>query len=403
MTDFVTPSQSIKHASVAMNDHHDKSHYTQEERDLMITFEDEPHLTWDKESFQELLKWGVEHKMSDLIVSSNEPIWMSRLGVKIPVTERILSTNEIDRLIEMTSRSNTVAAGLKSGREKNYAYEFRVDRETSHRFRVNATATTNHNETGSAMTMRHLPHRPPLLADLNIEPDLQASLEPKDGLVLVTGNTGTGKTTLLAAIIRNILSKPFKSVVTYEDPVEFIFKDLPERKSLVDHQQIGENLLNWENAAPNANRRDPEIVFLGEAKEKETFAGLIDLSNIGKACYASLHTSRPRMVLPRILDKFDISERAQMGSTLIMNLRVLISQRLLLHKDRKRRVAIREYLVLRNRHRNEMIRTPLEEIPVLIDDMIAETGNSFLNAAKKQFQAGNISQESLGLIEDEMA
>ena len=183
--------------------------------------------------------------------------------------------------------------------------------------------------------------------------------------------------------------------MTYEQPVEFLLKDLPERKSLIDHHEIGTNLLTWENAPANANRRDPDIVFLGEAKERATFAGMLELGNIGKACYVSLHTSRPRMVLPRILDKFPYDERAQAASILISNLRVIISQKLLLHANGKKRVAIREFVVFTAEDREAMLKIPIEEIPLYIDKISESERNKFHGCSPKRAGSRKYNRENI--------
>jgi defect-in-organelle-trafficking protein DotB len=319
----------------------------------------------------------------------------------VPVTNRKLLTDEINDLIDEISKSNAASADLQSGKEKNFSYALKKDRNTTYRFRVNATSTQLNGPLGCAVTMRFIPPFPPMLEDLAIEAEILEAVEPADGFVIVSGNTGTGKTTLLAAVMRNILSKPGKSIVTYEQPVEFMLKDLPERKSLIDHHEIGTNLLTWENAPANANRRDPDIVFLGEAKERETFAGMLELGNIGKACYVSLHTTRPRMVIPRILDKFPYDERAQAASILISNLRVLISQKLLLHSNGKKRVAVREFVVFTAEDREALLRAPIEEIPLYIDKLVNARQTSFVTAAQKEFDAGNITEATFQGLQKE--
>ena len=370
---------------------------------LYVKFDNEPEVRWYLEEFNELLCWAVDNKMSDIFFSSTEPVWLSRLGWKIPITSRRLQTDEINDLIDEMSKSNSTSADLQSGKEKNFSYNLKKDRLTTYRFRVNATSTQLNGGFGSCVTMRFIPPTPPLLEGLNIEPEILDAIEPVDGFVIVSGNTGTGKTTLLAAVIRNILSKPGKSIVTYEQPVEFMLKDLPERKSLIDHHEIGTNLLTWENAPANANRRDPDIIFLGEAKERATFAGMLELGNIGKACYVSLHTSRPRMVIPRILDKFPYDERAQAASVLISNLRVIISQKLLLHTNGKKRVAIREYVVFAAQDREAMLKIPIEEIPLYIDEVVNSRQTSFMIAAQRQLEAGNITETSYLELEKEFS
>lgn len=370
---------------------------------LDVTYNNEPDARWYLDDFNELLCWAVDNQMSDLILSSNEPVWLSRLGCKVPVTKRKLLTDEINDLIDEISKSSSASADLQSGHEKNFSYAIKKDRLTTYRFRVNATSTQLNGPLGCAVTMRFIPPFPPLLEDLEIEPELLEAIEPVDGFVIVSGNTGTGKTTLLAAVMRNILSKPGKSIVTYEQPVEFMLKDLPERKSLIDHHEIGTNLLTWENAPANANRRDPDIVFLGEAKERATFAGMLELGNIGKACYVSLHTSRPRMVIPRILDKFPYEERAQAASILISNLRVLISQKLLLHTNGNKRVAIREYVVFTAEDREALLKTAIEEIPLYIDKLVNLREASFVVAAKKELEAGNITEKSFLALQKEFS
>lgn len=379
--------------------------FTEEEKKLLINYPD-PSVQWEIEDLKDLLRWGVENQMSDIILSSGEPIWISRLGFKVPVTNRALTVGNVDKIIDETTRTNAASASLKGGDDKNYAYEFKHNSDSNnpltYRFRANAITSLIPGGMGSTLTMRHIPALPPSLDELNIEPDLRRALQPHDGFVLVAGNTGTGKTTLLGAVMAEILRGFGKSIVTYEDPVEFMLKELPGRKSIIDHHEFQLNFTKWENAPANANRRDPDIVLLGEAKERATFLGMLNLGNIGKACYATLHTSRVRNIITRVLDVFDHHEKPQIATSLVMNLKVLISQRLLVHTNQEQRVAIREYLILKSVHRKKLMETPIEKIPFVLETMVEDDGVSFLSSAQKRLNDGEISQESFDNLKFEL-
>ncbi len=378
--------------------------FTDEERGLIVDYPDPP-VKWTVEDFDNFLVWAVEKKMSDVIISSNEPVWMSRLGVKVPVTKRPLNTQNIDDLIDGTARAKAVSSALKGGYERNFAYEFKRREGAGYiryRFRANAITSLVGGAMGCSLTLRYIPHLPPSLDEIGIEDELRRALQPSDGFVLVAGNTGTGKTTLLGAVMAEILRTFGKSIVTYEDPVEFMLKELPGRKSIIDHHEFGKNFQRWEEAPANANRRDPNIVLLGEAKERETFRGMINLGNIGKACYATLHTSRVMNIITRVLDVFDHFEKPQIATSLIMNLRLLISQRLLMHSNRKQRVAIREYLILKSNHRNKLMQTKIEALPFVLQEMVESDGVTFLDSARKELKAGNITKDDFEKLEYEL-
>ena len=164
----------------------------------------------------------------------------------------------------------------------------------------------------------------------------------KRGLVLMAGGTGSGKSTSLAAMINYRNANATDHIITIEDPIEFVHKNL---KSLISHREVGRDTLGWESALKNTLRQAPDVIFIGEIRDRETMEHAIAFAETGHLAMATLHANNANQTIDRILNFFPEEKRAQVLMDLSLNLRSVISQRLIRKADGKGRIAAIEILL----------------------------------------------------------
>ncbi|MGE8078447.1 type IV pilus twitching motility protein PilT [Peribacillus loiseleuriae] len=220
------------------------------------------------------------------------------------------------------------------------------------RFRVNAY----HQRSCISLAIRVVPTEVPTLEQLNLPSVLKAISEKTQGLVLVTGPTGSGKSTTLAAMIDYINKTMKKHIITLEDPIEYLHK---HHLSIIDQREVGFDTQNFSNGLRACLRQDPDIILVGEMRDLETISTAITAAETGHLVLGTLHTTDAPATIDRIIDVFPPNQQPQVRVQLASVLSAIISQRLFPSKDRKGRVAAVEILVnnsaVKNLIRNEKI------------------------------------------------
>lgn len=195
---------------------------------------------------------------------------------------------------------------------------------------------------GISGVFRSLPSNPPTLEMLNLPPICRLACTYPNGLVLVTGPTGSGKSTTLAAMINHINMTEKSHIITLEDPIEFQHES---KKCMMNQRELGNHFTSFGAALKAALREDPDVILVGEMRDKETIALAITAAETGHLVFGTLHTNSAPKSLDRIIDSFDGSEQSQIRSMLSESLRVIISQKLVGTADGKSRMAFHDILV----------------------------------------------------------
>lgn len=250
-----------------------------------------------------------------------------------PVRFRELSTQDVeDMLGEIMSPENREAL------EERSSVDFAYQSESIGRFRVNLYRHAR----GLAAAMRVIPSKTPLLGDLGLPPVIQSTIEVPKGLTLVTGPTGSGKSTTLAAIIDHINERRRGHIITIEDPIEFIHE---YKKCLVTQREVGAHAPSFAEALRSAIREDPDVILVGEMRDLETISLALTAAETGTQVLATLHTNGAVRSVDRIVNVFPARRQDQVRTMIADTLRMVVSQQLLRRADGHGRIVAAEVMI----------------------------------------------------------
>jgi len=275
----------------------------------------------------ELLYHTKKNNASDLHLSSGHPPVMRIHGDIIHLKLDAIPADNVKSMIYSIMTENQ-----RADYERDFELDFAVQFGDDMRFRVNAFTTMS----GPAAAFRNIPDRIMTLKELGM-PDIfsRLSLLTK-GLILVTGPTGSGKSTTLAAMVDNINDQLPKHILTIEDPVEFIHKS---RKALINQRELGTNTISFSRALKSALREDPDVILVGELRDLETIQLALTAAETGHLVLGTLHTNSAAKTIDRIIDAFPAQNKALIMSMLGSTLEAVISQTLIKKADGTGRVA----------------------------------------------------------------
>lgn len=354
-----------------------------------VTWPEEPP-RFTQETVDPFLLWSVKRGASDISIQSDRPIYHELDGVLYPGTYRAIDAADMAAVLQKIYGPEALAR-LAGGHDLDLSYEIRPDRYTRIRFRVNITAILSKGRDAAQITMRVLPNEPPTMKDLNIEEDIIKGWAPRQGMVIVTGPTGSGKTTLLAAGNRMILERPHGcgKMLTYEAPIEYVYDIVKSPRSLVSQTEIPRHLPDFARGVRNALRRKPNIILVGEARDKETISAAIEAAQTGHAVYTTTHTTGVAATVQRMITTFDPGERSERAYALMETLRMVVTQQLVPKKSGGR-LGVREWMKFPDEVREKLLDMDFAEWAPTIQRMIPNYGQTMSVSAGKAFDAGLI-------------
>jgi len=336
------------------------------------------------------LLWCVKKGASDITFQSSRAVYSEIYGTLYPSTYRSLDASDMTAVLTKLYGTEALAI-LAGGADIDLSYEVMVDRFTRTRFRVNMTAILADGRDGVQITMRSLPSAPPTMDQLKIEPEIIKAWRPRNGLVLITGPTGSGKTTLLAAGNRMLIESLHGcgKMLTYEAPIEFTYDTISSRRSLVAQTEIPRHLPTFAAGVRNALRRKPEIILVGEARDRETVSAAIEAGQTGHAVYATVHTTGVASTIRRMVSIFEPSERNERAYALMETIRLIVTQTLV-PKIGGGRLALREYMEFTEEIREYMLGLSFDKWPVELMRMVPKYGKTMEKSARDALNAGLI-------------
>lgn len=347
----------------------------------------------------EFAKWSTSIGTSDITIQSDEQIICEIYGRFFRVTNRRLSHSEVTEIVAKLYESDSAISRLNSGLDVDMAWTVKVDRVNSLRFRVNVTAVFNSGVTGYQITIRTISARAPLLETMGVPDPIVNNLSHKQGLIMVVGATGSGKSTFLASALDWRMRQPEAhiKILTYEAPIEYVYDDVPKPTASVAQTEIGKHLPSFAAGVRNALRRKPSVIVMGEMRDEETIGEGIVASMTGHLVYGTLHANGVPDCVRRMINVFPAGERNAKALDILSSLKMVIAQQLLKSTDGKR-VAIREYLVFNEKIIDELIDAPLDHLTYTCRKVLLREGQTFLQDATNKFNQGLIDENELELV-----
>ncbi|HSI22760.1 MAG TPA: type IV pilus twitching motility protein PilT [Methylophilaceae bacterium] len=281
----------------------------------------------------DLLAFSVKNKASDLHLSAGLPPMIRVHGDVRKINMPSMEHSQVHDMVY-----DIMNDGQRKFYEENLECDFSFEIPNLARFRVNAF---NQNR-GAAAVFRTIPSKVLTLEQLAAPPIFKDIAQYPRGIVLVTGPTGSGKSTTLAAMVDFINENEYAHILTVEDPIEFVHQS---KRCLINQREVGPHTLSFANALRSALREDPDVILVGEMRDLETIRLALTAAETGHLVFGTLHTSSAAKTVDRIVDVFPAAEKDMVRSMLSESLRAVISQTLLKTKDGNGRVAAHEIMI----------------------------------------------------------
>ncbi|MBN21878.1 MAG: type IV pili twitching motility protein PilT [Bdellovibrionaceae bacterium] len=346
------------------------------------------HATEDSEPLMTLeyvCKAFIKYKASDLHLKAGRPPLYRIDGRLIPSKMKELDQSSIERLLKEVLTKEQIQV-LKKKRNVDFSIRF----EKLGRFRFNVFFQ----KSMLSAVIRRVPFEIPRLETLGVPLVLKKLAFEKRGLLLITGPTGSGKSTTLASLVQYINRKKYSHVLTLEDPIEFEYVDL---KSTITQREIGTDALDYHSALMAGLRQDPDVIVMGELREPEVIRIALTAAETGHLVIATLHTNDVMSSLDRIMDVFPGGEKEQVRLQLASTLVGIVSQQLIEKKDKKGRVLASEVLVQSSTIENLMAKGAMDQIPEVMRESFDYHGMQTMNKDLKRLVLENQISEKIAI------
>ncbi len=330
-------------------------------------------------NIQPFLKLMVEKKASDLFITTNTPVRIKIEGKIMPVGKAVM-TPDVTRAAAYGIMNEEQRAEFDHEKELDFAIA-----AEGGRFRVNAF----HQRGDVGLVLRYITSEVPVLDDLQVPEILRDLILTKRGLLLMVGATGSGKSTTLAAMINHRNESTPGHILTIEDPIEFVH---PNKQSIVNQREVGEDTKSYARALKSSLREAPDVILIGEIRDRETMEAALELAGTGHLAISTLHANNAHQTMERIINMFPEEMHKQLFMDLSINLRAVISQRLVPTVDGKRCAAV-EVMINTPHIADLILQGRIDEIKEFMESSPEKGVQTFDMALHKLYQEGRVSME----------
>ncbi len=376
---------------------------------------DEPPRITD-DDFREFLMSCVMSGASDVTIQSDQQPRAEIHGLWYRATRKPWSPSEVEQVLAEVYGGADARTEINGRRVLDFSYEVNLADGSRQRFRVNATGIHGREGRGVEISLRALPSKTPDPAEVGLDEEVLDALKPRNGIVVVAGGTGSGKSTTLAAVTRSHLEdrdRPVK-IVDIQAPIEYTFRDitggLDGSSSIMGQSEVGKHLVSFADGIHSALRRKPDIINVGEARDHATISAALEASLTGHLVYTTTHANDVSDAVRRLLSVFPAAERDARAFDLISALRFCMVQHLPPRIDAPGRVPAREFIKFTPRLKEKLLTLPVDDWPAVLNREVAgaaegagagDMRQSLPDAVIPLLRGGVISRGSaLGLIGD---
>ncbi|MBQ4114348.1 PilT/PilU family type 4a pilus ATPase [bacterium] len=329
----------------------------------------------------EFLKSAVTNGASDEHLKVDYPPFIRKNGFIIPFGTEPLTKEDVDNAV-LDIAPLSIRDSILTSCDVDFMFEIKG----CSRFRVNYNRQMNN----SGLVIRNITYSIPTFEDLNLPDILNEIIQYQNGIILLTGPTGCGKSTTLASLINKIAKENAKHIVTIEDPVEYVF-DSP--KSIVTQRQLGVDTTSFADGIKYSLRQDPDIIFIGEIRDRATMDAALKAAETGHLVLSTLHTNDAVQTINRIVNLFEESNRYLIRKQLAETLRATISQRLIYSEAQQKRFPACEIMVVSPTIKDYIEKGVTEEIYTLLSDVNIDNSISMNMSLASLVSRGLISQK----------
>ncbi|HEY0336751.1 MAG TPA: PilT/PilU family type 4a pilus ATPase [Burkholderiales bacterium] len=327
-----------------------------------------------------LFKVMADTQASDLFFTAGSPVQIKIKGEVVPVDTNVLDAAAMKRIAYEAMTEDQIAAF-----EKEMEVNFSLVEHGVGSFRVNVFRQRG----ACAMVIRHIKHNVPTIEELQLPNALKELVMQKRGLILVVGSTGSGKSSTLSAMINHRNHTASGHILTIEDPIEFMYK---HGKSIINQREVGIDTRSYHNALVNAMREAPDVILIGECRDRETFSAALQYAQTGHLCLSTVHANNSYYALNRVINLFPHDARSSLQMDLSVSLRAVISQRLV--RDVNGDIIPAVELMLNTKHIQELIKNgSIDQIKDAMEQSLAPGSQTFEQSLFKLHTAGRVSLE----------
>jgi twitching motility protein PilU len=330
---------------------------------------------------QDLLRAMIARKGSDLFITSGFPPAMKVDGQITPITDKPLTPDQSAMLVRAIMNDRQTKE-FDASKECNFA----INPPGIGRFRVNAFVQQGR----AGAVLRTITTEIPDFDKMGLPPVLKEVVMSKRGLVIMVGGTGSGKSTSLAAMLGYRNKNTKGHIITIEDPIEYVH---PHLGCLITQREVGVDTDNWEIALKNTLRQAPDVILIGEIRDRETMEHAVQFAETGHLCLSTLHANSANQALDRIVNLFPEERRHQLLMDLSLNIKGIISQRLIKKPDGKGRVAALEILLNSPLIQDLIFKGEITQIKEIMSKSTQLGMQTFDQALFNHYEEGNINYE----------
>lgn len=329
----------------------------------------------------QFLKSAVATGASDEHLITGHPPYIRKNGFIKKVNMPVISKEELENAI-----LDIVPSAMKNDILNMCDLDFMYEIQGCSRFRINY----NRQLGLPALVIRNISYNIPQLKELSLPEILHNVIESQNGIILVTGPTGSGKSTTIASLINEINTNSAKHIITIEDPIEYVYNC---RKSIISQRQVGVDTPTFSDGIKYALRQDPDVIFIGEIRDKETMEAALKASETGHLVLSTLHTNDAVQTINRIVNMFEESNRFLIRKQLAETLRATIAQKLVYSEDSKKRYPACEIMVVTSTIKDYINKDNTDEIYNLLRDNTVDNMISMNTSLAILTEKGCITEE----------
>ncbi|MGB0743969.1 MAG: type IV pilus twitching motility protein PilT [Opitutales bacterium] len=334
------------------------------------------------ETIHGLLNLAVENGASDIHLKSNKQAFLRLNGRLEPVEMDAITPEDLNEFIEQ-SVPEQFFADWQNNRQVDYSYRV----ENIGRFRVNSFLQRG----VPGVVLRHVSDHPPTFDELNLDGETLSELcSHRDGIVLLCGATGAGKSSTLAAMINHINRRYDKHIVTLEDPIEFTYSDI---KSIINQREIGIDCKDFADGMKAVLRQDPDVIMVGEMRDKHTFETALQASETGHLVFGSLHATNAQQAVQRLFEFFPAERRLSLQRQVAFALRATITQKLLPALEGGGRYPASEAFIVDSLARKTIMDGAFDKIEAVVEAGTDNGSKTFNQDLFRLLKEGKITRE----------